>query len=350
MKTIVEYASYLYDAFNVKLFPQVIDSPNEKFDEFLARVYRDFGQSTPTFNRIQIEKTHLESPSPNDVMVAYSGGKDSAAVASFLQWETEYNPHAFYITDINKSYKSECDSVRESLDAIGIDESRRVAFSSGIKRNSKCEFIENPFKNFLIMTYMASCAFERNICAISMGEYPDEKNDFISAYSDNFGVIALYVSALKTVFPQLKYLRVFNNEVEALFYLILKGRLVGKWQSCILPDYRRGNVRKANIKRYPEYEHTFLTHPGKCLGCYKCLQEWFFLSVFGKIPINNDVVKKCKDAWRRQYAKDNNVDIATVDADRGIAYMFGDLPRERISEISSLDNLVAETRSNMDFI
>lgn len=154
MKTIVEYASYLYDAFNVKVFPQTIDSPNEKFDKFLSRVYRDFGQSTPTFNRIQIEKTHLESPSSNDVMVAYSGGKDSAGLLSFLEWETKYRPFSFYIDDINRTYKSEIRSVEATLAAIGIEKHRRVETSIHPHTSTKCEFIENPVKNLLIIAHM----------------------------------------------------------------------------------------------------------------------------------------------------------------------------------------------------
>lgn len=188
------------------------------------------------------------------------------------------------------------------------------------------------------------------ISTITLGEYPDEKNDFISAYSDNFYVIALFVSALKTLFPQLKYLRVFHNEMEALFYLVEKGVLVGKWQSCILPDYRRVNVRKANIRHNPELATTFLAHTGKCLSCYKCLQEYFVLHLFGRVPYKKDIWKKCAEVWRKQCARDKGVDEKGVSTKEAFSYMLSDLSKETIQEISRLETLVSKVNEDMEII
>lgn len=268
----------LYQMFSEKRTFSKVDSPI--FTPYVERLLDPNIHYYPTTcqpNDLQGDKR----PKNNKVMVAFSGGKDSLAVAIKLMNEGK-DVTLFFLQGINKSYTSEYQSAYNLAQKLGLP-----FVSWRVTQIGKSDFKENPFKNGVILCLMVEAGYEYEISEFAFGnqlednlsncQYDREMSDSI----EFFNMMKEYLNFV-TINTYLK------NDRDS-FEIVYKYRpdLLEDIGSCILPVFRRPFVKKANQKR-------FNINTKYCGSCYKCAFEYLFKAEKGILPKNEAYETHCK--------------------------------------------------------
>ncbi len=216
----------------------------------------------------------------NNILVAFSSGKD--CVASAMQAKNEgYEPILFHVSKINKSYPKEKEYSRQLAEYLNMP-LIEVPFTYTIHT----DFIEHPFKNQMIFFMMLDYGMEHDITNFAFGNKLTDSITNCTLGLDFCDSIELF-NDLQTMFPQIS-IKTFLQSDTTPFTIINDVQVWNKIHSCILPDYRRPNVVKANIKNFgQEY---FLQ--GRCGSCRKCALEYLMLQKKGILPHHPKLVQK----------------------------------------------------------
>lgn len=227
------------------------------------------------------------------VMVGFSGGKDSTAVALMLA-EMGFKPILMFVSGFNRSYPQELDA------AVGI--AKKTGFPLRIIRarlSGSSPYPDNPVKNQLILAMMVDYGLRTGIRNYAQGNLHEDKvanTNFETGFSD---AIEMY-DAAEQLFSQYVpgfrlHSRMIANETVSLEYMTRYPEIRPYISSCLLPLRYKPNVRRANERKFGPLL------PGRCGSCYKCCQEYLVDAITGNEILSADHVKHCLAVFRKAW-------------------------------------------------
>lgn len=277
----IDYMLYLFQVTSEETYPEVISAPSPAFDDYLNMLYTRSGQSKPKIVYNVVIPTINIPDDKSKVVLAFSGGKDSVAHAAFLK-DYNMNPILYYVTGINRSYPNERNV------AIDISNMLQCDFVEDyVQFSGKITKAESPVKNHVILSLIIEYMKQNQISRCACGTYIEDNLDRTSTQfglSDAYEFYRAFEKAVRSFFPSFHWLCWFNSEFQALCYLVNKHpELIPHYQSCILPDRYRENIKRLNENKY-----NIELMPNRCMSCWKCAQEYMILSQLNFLPKPSD--------------------------------------------------------------
>jgi len=239
--------------------------PNKKCNSVLSH---------PIINKIKL-------PESNSVMLGFSGGKDSLATAIKLK-ELGRDIHLYFLQGINKSYTTELDICKNLAQKLNLP-----LIVEKVIQNGKSDFKENPFKNGVLISLMIERGLRMGVSEYCLGNQSDDNIhncEVLTEFSDT----SEFFEAIKNYFDFVNintYLKDDRDSYETIWKY--NPELINNIGSCIMPVFRRPNIKKANKKK-------FGVELSGCGSCYKCSIEYIFKSEKGMLPLNIEYLNHCK--------------------------------------------------------
>ena len=237
----------------------------------------------------------------NKIMLLFSGGKDSTAMAMKFK-EQGYDVYLYFLQGINLSYLDELERAKDVANKLNLP-----LIVDYIKVSGKGDFLENPTKNQLILTFAINRGIEHGIYKYSYGGFKEdtiEQSAFDRNFSDSIELFQWYSEGIKEIFKDFEVITPFNNEVETLIKMGNHKEYWNLYQSCLTPFRYREHLKKTNENKY---KINLLEN--RCGSCWKCCMEYIVWADLGIIEYNKDFYKHCLDIFQnklkeeRPYAK-----------------------------------------------
>lgn len=295
--SISDYMLYLYTQMSIKPFPNTIDIPNEEWKPLLHDLYRLNGLDDPEF----IIKPELIPPreygeiDSNKALVALSGGKDSIAVMLRLLDEGK-DVTAYFLRNANLSYLLEEPKATKVAEKYGVQ-----LVKDKLHRSGKTDYFENQLKNQLILARMLEYGLKTNCATVYLGEFWDSVSDETALpdynMTDNTDLTNHLEHAIQSHIPEFKYDYFFQNEATSISYIIARHpECIPLIQSCIMPTRYMKQQLKFSEKYHLHADVEDIskegTMNGRCMNCYKCIAEWLYLVMWGKLPMNKSFLEE----------------------------------------------------------
>lgn len=224
-------------------------------------------------------------PSDNRVLVGFSGGKDSTAVALMLR-ALGKSPILFRVDGINPAYPDEAGAAERVARALA------MPLKVLTLRVAKGAHIENPAKNQVIQLLMADYGVQHGIARHAMGGLQDDtigEQSYSAGYSDAVELFDAMGAALEKLVPGYKWLGgLLKNDTDALLTVMAYPDVHQAVQSCMTPIRYRGKLAAGNAAKFG-----IEVMPGRCMSCYECCLEWLHMRAMGKFGPNQDLVNHC---------------------------------------------------------
>lgn len=222
----------------------------------------------------------------DQVIIGYSGGKDSLA-AAIICAEAGMHPTLFHIRGLNKSYPNEADLVIEAAEA--------TQFSTIIKSaklHGKTDYKENPTKDQLILAMMVDYGCQIGINRFSMGIERTNKlaeSNILYNWSDAFEMFMAIAPLFQKVMPAYRWDWHIKNHTHSLKTIVGRDRsLLNHTISCLLPFRFQASRKEANEKRFG------ISLPrNRCGSCWKCCVEYLNLLCLCDDPANDGYARHC---------------------------------------------------------
>ena len=222
----------------------------------------------------------------NNVVVAFSGGKDSTATALKMR-DIGKNVYLFYVKGINKAYPDEMEHAIELANKLGMP-----IHIESVKQTGYTSFKESPIKNQLIASMALDYAIENNIgCSVAFGDFTTDNvnnSQFMESWSDTQEMWSAWVDFVRTYVPNIELIIPFKTYNETLDVISDNPQILESVCGCILPYRFRKVTRNNNEKKYG-----ISLLPNRCGSCWKCCTEYIFLADKGVLPLNLEFYKHC---------------------------------------------------------
>lgn len=260
-----------------------------------------FKNTTGVYPQYTIPKYSYDLKENNKIMLLFSGGKDSTAMAMKFK-ELGYDVTLYFLQGVNLSYLDELERakvVAEKLELPMIVDYVRVT--------GKGEFLENPTKNQLILAFAINRGIDLGIYRYSYGGFKEdiiEQAAFDRNFSDSIELFNWFSEGVKEVIPNLEIITPFENEVETLIKIGKHKDLWNLYQSCITPLRYRNHLKELNENKY-----NIKLLDNRCGSCWKCCMEYIVWADLGLIEYNKDFYQHCLEIFmnklkdERPYAK-----------------------------------------------
>ena len=293
----IDYMLYLFQVTSEDQYPRTIHIPTPEFNEYIEILYQRSGQELPEIivdNDIPIIDIKDD---PNHVVLAFSGGKDSVSHAAFLK-DYNMNPTLYYVKHINRAYPNELHVAHEIANMLQVPiVEDHLSFSGKVTK------AESPVKNHLILSLIIEYMRQNNLTRCACGtyiEYNLERTSTQFGLSDAYEFYLAFEKGVRSFFPNFHWLCWYNSEFQALCYLVNKHpELIPHYQSCILPDRYRKNIKRLNEQKYHQ---EFM--PNRCMSCWKCAQEYMILSQLNYLPKpSQELYQHIIDQFRKDLPK-----------------------------------------------
>jgi 7-cyano-7-deazaguanine synthase in queuosine biosynthesis len=279
----VNYLKYLWEITSQDVFPSEVEVPNEGWIDLINTIWNGCHFAAPkiNINPFLIEEYITDGTVyTTDVVVGYSGGKDSLAVALTLQ-EYGYTPILMHIQGLTRSTSSiELKSTKEVAEKTGWPlEINKLSYKGDNP------YIESPVRNFLVLAYMIEYMLEKNINKAAMGIETTDKTRYVpieehknNGFSDGIDTVQLFVKAIRYTFKDFVLLDSIESKPAMTVWLYKKYKdLFDISSSCFCTDRfllskRQKYMKRYNLKYLPKYN---------CFCCRKCAQDYLILKEAG---------------------------------------------------------------------
>lgn len=234
----------------------------------------------------------------NNVLICFSGGKDSIATAkSYI--EDDCNVILFYVTHINSSLSDEVAVAQEAANLLGAK-----LVLTDIRKSGNCSWVEHPMKNIIIANMALQWAIQnRYTTRIVFGNYTTsflEDNPFDKCAGDCMDMWYAYNDIIRNLIPDFSIESRLTNMTETLDIVAPNRELLEVSLSCLcrhsLRPYRHNWVLTKFGVELPKR---------RCGSCYKCCVEYVYMADHNLIELNEDYYKYCMNQLRRVLHDEN---------------------------------------------
>ena len=228
----------------------------------------------------------------NKIMIMFSGGKDSTALAMKYR-NLGFDVVLYFLQGINISYRDEIDRAKEVASELGLP-----LIIDTIKVLGHGEFLENPTKNQLILSFAINKGLELGIYRYSYGGFTEdtvETSAFDRNFSDSIETFEWYKDCITAVFPQIEIITPFSNEIETLKIVGKHSKIWEMFQSCLSPYRYKEYLKTTNERKY-----NIKLLKNRCGSCWKCCMEYIVWCDLGLVDYNKDFYKHCLDIFAKK--------------------------------------------------
>ena len=237
-------------------------------------------------NYTELQCRQIEPIVNNNIVLTFSGGKDS--IASALRYkESGYTVYLYHMKHINPSFSDEWKCAQESASILGLP-----IFFDDIQFSGHHMYMEHPMKNMIIANGALSFGIREGIgTTIAFGNYLNsylEDNVFERCAGDCVDMWETYEKIIQKVIPDFRIQMNVENMGDTLDKLADNTDLLNASLSCLcrhsLRDYRREWVKnKFGVELFQR----------RCGSCYKCCIEYVYMADHNKLVINKPYYKYC---------------------------------------------------------
>lgn len=262
-----------------------------KYDEsfrYLWRLFRDYQDLSYDVDFTDKEYTPLKLPKYNksDIILACSGGKDSAA--AILHYRSRgYNVHLFHVLGINRAYPDEYKSVQAIANHLSVP----VHFEK-IQFEGKLPFPEHPMKNMIIANSAIYYGIKNNIGTnIAFGSYDGVGicyENFYTTGDDSAEMWAAYEDIVRKAIPKFKVHLGLHDVQSTYRWLESDKTLLALCRSCIGAHRFRQYNHDNNEKKFG-----IKLLPNRCGSCWKCATEYIYMADHDVLEFNEDYYEHC---------------------------------------------------------
>lgn len=231
-------------------------------------------------------------------LVAFSGGKDSAATALRLI-RRGFKPIPVFVEGINRAYPHELAAASQVARALGLVPPLIIS----VAQSGYSPFIENPAKNQLLAAMLADAAEQRWIGGIALGTMAQDsiaKTNPDAGLSDAAEMNDAAAAYFAAEIPSLAvHSRVIENDTDAWLELADSAAFeaaLEEIRSCMMPA-RYAPQHRRNVRE----KLGLPLREGRCGTCYKCASEALHLHLMNFEPLEKPAIAHYLAVLRRSF-------------------------------------------------
>lgn len=278
--------------------------------EYLYSLFEKYGgkeydKYDITFTNKQYKPIPLKQYDPNNLIMMFSGGKDSTAAVLHYK-EQGYNIYLYHLLGINKQYPDEWKRAKEVADYLELP-----IYFDEIKFEGKNEFPEHPMKNIIIANGALQYGINNNITTkIANGNYymtDLEEASFHISGSDSILMYLAYEDIIQSIIPEFKMYIGLENMNDTYEILLKHPELMKMCQSCMGAH----RFREWNKKRI-ETKYNIKLLPNRCGCCWKCAKEYIYMTDNDLMEYNEDYYKFCLQVLKKNLKEEHGVIVENI--------------------------------------
>lgn len=295
------------------------------FDIFENEVLidRDF-----KFVKEDVEPLDLSGFDDKSIIVCFSGGKDSFAVARHYQ-KLKYKVYLYHLKGLNATY---CGEYSEHLVAQKAAEYMGLPLIlEEISYTGYHDWVEHPMKNMIMATRALSWGVRNRVTTkIAVGTFKTaylEDNAFRVCAGDCVEMWKAYDKVIRRIIP--KYKTYIPNENYQTAYDIIKNepQALEVLISCMTPNRFRKAFRQRTIDKYG-----IDLLPNRCGCCWKDAVEYIWFADHELIPLHRAYYIHCIEVLANSYEKETGTRFFSVRS-LWTEYFFYPIDQSIMSEV-----------------
>lgn len=289
----------------------------------LVDMFRKYGWQGETNYTEKTHRTLKSSKKRKEVIICFSGGKDSTATAVHYK-EKGYSVILYHLHGINKMYKDEylsASKVAEDLDLPLMQE--EVTITGWVQP----DWIEHPMKNMIIANRAIQFALRHKMAPrIAFGNFSTSTLDndpFEVCGGDCREMWQIYRQIMEPIIPNMHIETPLENMQSTLDILFKHQELIDNIQSCIIPFHYKQRLRKRHAEKY-----AYKLPPNRCGSCWKCAVEYI-------VYCDNDIweydevwYEHCLEVLRNTLKKEQSIVVSAL-KEVWPHYFFYDISKSR---------------------
>lgn len=285
------------------------------FDKSLKGIVDMFESETDIkrkFRYVKEDIKPLELPEydKKNIIVCFSGGKDSFAVARHYQ-KLHYNVYLYHLKGLNATY---CGEYSEHLTAEKVAEYMGLPIIvEEISYSGYHQWVEHPMKNMIMATRALSCGINRGITTrVAVGTFSSafiDDNAFDVCGGDCVEMWKTYDKVIRRIIPRYKTLIPNENYLDSFKVIEKEPQALPLLMSCMTPNRFRRAFRERTESRYG-----IDLLPKRCGCCWKDCTEYIWFADKGLIPLNKAYYKHCLEVLANTKAKEDGIRFFSVRA------------------------------------
>lgn len=254
----------------------------------LQSLFNKYGDNSYDFLFKDKKYKPLELPEydKSNIILCFSGGKDSTAVATRLL-NLGYNVYLYHMLGINKAYTDEWKQAEEIANYLNLP-----IYFDEVKVSGNSIYLEHPMKNMIIVNGALQFGIQNNLgIQVMTGNFLDgelNKYNFSVCGGDLPEFWDVYDELIQTIIPDFYIQMALSDLDETLEILSEDMKLLEMCQSCIGAQRFRKWNHDNNEKKYG-----IKLLKNRCGSCWKCAIEYIYLADHDKTEYNPNYYKHC---------------------------------------------------------
>ena len=310
MQTIVHTKDYtfIHPIFNEfeRLYTALSNNDKPKTDALLAEnpfdsslkafedIFNEYGncQTSLTYKSKKYKKLDTVIPENKNVIVTFSGGKDSTAVALHYR-DAGYNVYLYHVHGLNKLFPKE----QESAEAIASYLNMPLAVEN-VSLSGVSLYPDHPLKNIIIANMALQWGIRNGVGTfVTAGDYSTAYLDdvcFETAGDDAVEMWNTWKPIMERIIPDFKFELALTNVQDTLDSVGKDKKLLELAQSCVMTHRYKEYLHKRAEEKY-----RIRLMPHRCGSCWKCCLEYIYYTDKDVLDYNEAFYKHCLDVLKK---------------------------------------------------
>ena len=272
------------------------------------------------------EKLKLPNFKKDNLVLCFSGGKDSVAAA--LHYMKKYNVYLYHMRGINKVYADEWQIAQNLASELGLP-----IYIDKVSLKGNHRFTEHFMKNMLVANGALHYGINQGISTkIAFGNYYTSwlvDNAFDVAAGDCKDMWQAYEQTIRHIIPKFRMYIPLCNIATSYRTIEKHVELLPKLVSCLGP-YRYRDYWKSSV----EEKYKIKLMPNRCGRCWKCCAEYIYFTDKNILEFNEAYYKYCLEKLLRTHYAETGIwcyDIYYLWS----SYMFYPIEKSKLKEIKN---------------